>query len=69
MTNHAALPSVIGRTFPVRPGNRVVIMEVQKVILGHAECRSLDLRWTARWPVDRVQRAIEQSAEPAENSD
>ena len=50
---------LLGRTFLARLGTRPVPMIVERVILGRAYCKSLDLRWEARWSVDAVRRALQ----------
>lgn len=49
---------LVGCTFPVRHGRRLVVMEVQKIMPGYAECRSLDLQHVGRWRVEQVRRAV-----------
>jgi len=55
---------LVGRTFLAGRGRRPNPMLVERVIGGQAYCRSLDLRWVARWPVDAVTRALHADSDP-----
>jgi hypothetical protein len=55
---------LVGRTRLAGRGGRPIPMLVERVIAGQTCCRSLDLRWVARWPVDAVTRALHADSDP-----
>ncbi len=49
---------LVGRTLQATRHGRPIPLRIERVLLGYAECRSLDLQWTARVPLDAIQRAL-----------